>query len=133
LSETVALFTEMRVKRREWTRTIEQTKASHWREFLDNASSGKLWKAATHMGPRKNYANIPPLKVGETEVADNQDKARVLMESFFPKMADPIQETPTTPKEEIPWEPVTESEIERALKAMKGKTAPGEDGLSTLV
>jgi hypothetical protein len=73
------------------------------------------------MGPRDNYANIPPLKVGETEIADSKDKARALMECFFPKMANPI---PTTQKEEILWEPITKLEIERALKAMKGKHHP---------
>ena len=98
----MALFMEMRVKRREWTRTIEQTKATHWKEFLDNASSGSLWKAAIYMRPRDNYANIPPLQVRETEIVDNQDKARVLIESFFPKIADANLEKLTTQKEEIP-------------------------------
>jgi hypothetical protein len=32
-----------------------------------------------------------------------------------------------------PLEPITEIRIERALKAAKGRTAPGEDGLPTLV
>jgi len=79
------------------------------------------------MGPRDYYANIR-----ETEIADNKDKARALMECFFPNMADPIPEMSTTQKE-IPWESITKLEIERALKAMKGNTAPGEDGLPTLV
>ena len=58
---------EIRVKRREWTRTIEQTKATHWKEFLDNASSGNLWKVTIYIGPRDSYTNIPPLKVGDTK------------------------------------------------------------------
>ena len=48
-------------------------------------------------------------------------------------MAEPNEETPTPQREEIPWEPVTELEIKKALKAAKGTTAPGEDGIPTLV
>ena len=36
-------------------------------------------------------------------------------------------------RKEIPWEPVTELEIQKALKAAKGTTVPGEDGIPTLV
>lgn len=36
-------------------------------------------------------------------------------------------------KEEIPWEPITEDEIYRALKAAKKNTAPGQDVLPTMV
>jgi hypothetical protein len=129
----MTLLVEMRTKRREWTRSIEQTKASHWKEFLDNAKAGNLWKAAVYIGPRDNYANIPLLKVGEREVADDNSKAQPLLEYFFPKMAGPTPETTTIPNEEIPWGPITELEIEKAPKAAKGNTAPGEDSLPTLV
>jgi len=130
---TLNLFSEMRVKRRKWTRTIEKTKSTHWNDFLDTASSGTLWKAAAYMGPRDNYANIPPLKVGEREAVDNTEKAQALLRSFFPRMPEPTLESATSIREEIPWTPITELEIERALKAAKGNTAPGEDGLPTLV
>jgi hypothetical protein len=87
---------EMREKRREWTRTIVRAKITHLKEFLDNVGSGNLWKAAMYMGPRDSFANIPSLKVGPTEFPDNGDKARILMESFFPKMADLNSETSIT-------------------------------------
>lgn len=81
-----ALFAEMQKARRGWTRSIEKAKAKHWKEFLDQASSGNLlWKAARYAGPADTYATIPPLKVTDTEYTDNNDKARVLMESFFPQ------------------------------------------------
>lgn len=38
------LFTEMHSKRRAWTRAIERAKSSHWKEFLDQASSQTVWK-----------------------------------------------------------------------------------------
>ena len=123
----------MRRKRREWTRTVEKVKATHWKEFLDKAQEGHLWKAATYMRPRDHYTNIPALKVGSEEVTENQDKAKAFLEAFFPKMADAEEETIMPCREEIKWEPISELEIHRSLKAAKGRTAPGEDGIPTLV
>jgi hypothetical protein len=82
---------------------------------------------------QRQLRQYPPLVVRQSEFTENKDKARVLMESFFPRPAEPTLETTTEQKEEIPWEPITEAEIERALKEAKGKTAPREDGLPTLV
>jgi hypothetical protein len=129
----LSLFEEMRRKRRLWTRTIEKAKASHWKSFLDRAGEGHLWKAATYMRPREDYANIPPLKVDSKEFADNQDKAKIFRDTFFPQMADPVEETERPRKREIPWEPITEQEVHKALNAASGTTAPGEDGIPTLV
>lgn len=53
--------------------------------------------------------------------------------SFFPKTAESVEEEVTLQHQEIPWEPITEHEILRALKATKGTTAPREDGIPTLV
>jgi hypothetical protein len=56
----------------------------HWKDFLNKASLRTMWKATPYLGPRDNYTNIPVLKVGYIEFLDNQDKARVLIEYFFP-------------------------------------------------
>ncbi|BAE66183.1 unnamed protein product [Aspergillus oryzae RIB40] len=130
---TKTLFEEMRRKRRQWTRAIEKAKSGHWREFLDKAGEGHLWKAATYMRPRDADMSIPTLKVDTKEVTDNQEKAEVFLEAFFPKMADPGDEEVESPAEELRWEPITEIEIHRSIRAAKGTTAPGEDGIPTLV
>ena len=36
---TQGMFSEMRNKRRVWKRTIEKAKATHWKDFLDQANS----------------------------------------------------------------------------------------------
>jgi hypothetical protein len=76
---------------------------------------------------------MPALKVGHVECPDNQDKAQVLTECFFPQMAHPTPEAIPSPREEILWELIAEAEIERALRAAKGTTTPSEDGLPMLV
>ena len=85
------------------------------------------------MRPRDPYTNIPTLKIGTREVTENNEKAKAFLEAFFPKMAEAEEEEIMTPPQEITWEPITELEIYRSLKAAKGTTAPGEDGIPTLV
>lgn len=131
---TLELLLDMKRRRRAWTRAIEKAKASHWKDFLDQATGDTtLWKAATYGKARDAYSNIPPLIVGEAEHTTNQDKARVLMDSFFPPTAPPETTASTQPKLELTWQPITETEIQRCLGAAKGKKAPGPDGLPMLV
>ena len=129
---TMGLFSEMRTKRREWTRLVEKVKNAHWKDFLDQANSRTVWKTTPYIETRDKHANIPPLRTDDTELTENHDKARLLMETFFPPMATPSPEA-IVPPEEIPWKPITENEIIKALKAAKKRTAPGQDGLPTLV
>lgn len=129
---TKSMFEIMREKRRKWTRAVEKAKATHWKEFLDKAGEGQIWKAATYMRPRDAYMSIPAIQVGTEEIADNQRKAEAFLETFFPKMSEPESEE-VSPAEELPWEPITEEEIYRSLRVAKGTTAPGRDGIPTLV
>ena len=130
---SMSLFEDMRQKRMEWTRTIEKAKTSHWKAFLDEAGEGNLWRAATYMKPRDSWGCTPTLRVGDRELADNEDKAQAFMDSFFPPMAPAEDETLTNAPSELPWQPITELEVFRSLKSAKSSTAPGEDGLPTLV
>ncbi|OQE11161.1 hypothetical protein PENFLA_c080G07693 [Penicillium flavigenum] len=48
-------------------------------------------------------------------------------------MNTPYDSLPTSTPLELPWQPITELEIQRSLKAAKGTTAPGDDNLPMLV
>jgi len=50
------------------------------------------------------------------------------MGTFFPAVERPTPETIVS-TQDITWEPITAGEIEKALKAAKRRTAPGEDEL----
>jgi ribonuclease HI len=123
----------MQRRRREWTRRIEKAKASHWKQFLDEAGEGKLWRAATYMKPREAWGNIPTLQIETTQFIENEDKAQAFLDSFFPEMNPPDPLPPDVTEVELPWQPITALEIQRALNATKGTTAPGEDTLPMLV
>jgi hypothetical protein len=60
---TMALFEDMRLKRRAWTRTIEKAKTSHSRQFLDEAGEGKLC-SNVHETPGLLGVVYPPSKSG---------------------------------------------------------------------
>jgi hypothetical protein len=109
----------MRRKCRAWTRTIGKTKAAHWKEFPDSAGDGHLWKEISYKRARESYASIPPLRRETQEITDHAEKARLLMETFFPNMVQPEDGTHTEHREEIPWIPITEGEVRRALQAAK--------------
>lgn len=98
----MSLFRDIQQKRREWTRTIEKTKATHWRRFLDEAGEGKLWKAATYIKPREAWGCVPALQVGNNELTDNEDKARAFLEAFFPEIEPPDQHLSTSAPLELP-------------------------------
>jgi endonuclease/exonuclease/phosphatase (EEP) superfamily protein YafD len=129
---TEDLHKEWRTKRRNWTRQLEKVKAADWKDFLDQATSQTVWRATPYMKRNDAFANLPPIRVGDHEVMDNREKARVLLETFFPPTSHPPSEC-IVPPEEIPWEPITEQEITKTLQRMKKRTAPGEDGIPTLV
>jgi hypothetical protein len=122
---TMALFEDMRQKRRTWTRTIEKAKNSHWKQFLDEAGEGKLWKAATYMKPRDSWGCIPALKGDDREVTDNQEKAQAFMDSFFPPTAPAEEESSMETPAELPWQPI--SKISKRVVSSRGRQSPDAD------
>lgn len=73
------------------------------------------------------------MHVGANELTENKEKAQAFLETFFPEMDEPHEGQSTQTPLELPWQPVTELEIQQSLRATKGSTAPGEDGLLMLV
>ncbi|ODM17236.1 hypothetical protein SI65_06911 [Aspergillus cristatus] len=85
------------------------------------------------MKPRETWGCVPALHVDSNELVENEDKAQAFLETFFPKMDQPLEDPPVQAPLELPWPLTTELEIQRSLKAAKSSMALGEDGLLTLV
>ena len=132
-ARSITLFQGMQHKRRLWARTIELVKASNWKQCLGEAGEGKLWRAAIYMKPREAWGCVPASHVGTNELIENEGKAQAFLDAFFLQMGEPHEDVPAQAPLALPWEPITELEIQRSLKAAKGSTTPGEDGLPTLV
>jgi hypothetical protein len=73
------------------------------------------------------------LKVNDHEVTENEEKAQAFLDSFFPEINTPAAEMSTAATVELPWQPITELEVQRSLQTAKGATAPGEDNLPMVV
>jgi hypothetical protein len=120
--------------RRQYHRAIRDAKRRHWKEFLDNTDN--IWKAARYLEPReRSFGMIPTLCTADRTIDDDQEKAKVLLEAFFPPLPD-IQDAPqmyTQQSEPLPMEPITPHEIEIALMHMASWKAPGQDGLPVVV
>jgi hypothetical protein len=101
---------------------------------LDNTDN--IWKAARYLEPReRSFGMIPTLCTADRTIDDDQEKAKVLLEAFFPPLPD-IQDAPqmyTQQSEPLPMEPITPHEIEIALMHMASWKAPGQDGLPVVV
>ena len=120
--------------RRQYHRAIRDAKRLHWREFLANTDN--VWKAARYLQPRdQSMGQVPTLRSGEQTVNDDQGKAHVLLETFFPPLPQ-IQDEPPRDRslpDALPMEMLTEHEIEDALRRMAPWKAPGPDGLPVVV
>ena len=73
------------------------------------------------------------MHVDNKELVENEDKSQAFLDAFFPNMDEPDEDSSSQAPLELPWPPFTELEIQLSLKAAKSSTAPGEDGLLTLV
>lgn len=69
-------------------RTIRKANAVYWKEYLDKAGEGHLWKVVICIRPRDDYATIPALIISSKKVVDNEVQAKAFLDSFFLKMAD---------------------------------------------
>lgn len=66
---------------------IRAKKRSHWNDFL--AQADNIWKAARYLDPQPSaFSSIPSLVTQrggqEVEVAENKEKAAILIANFFP-------------------------------------------------
>jgi ribonuclease HI len=131
---TQSQFAAMQKSRRKWVRAVEQAKSAHWRDYLDRAGDGNtLWKAAKYVNPDDSYCSIPPLSSTNGQVTSNEGKAQLLLDTFFPKAVDPLGDLRPSIEPPLAWQPITEAEIHRSLVTTKANSAPGADGLPTLV
>ncbi|KAJ5300187.1 hypothetical protein N7508_007430 [Penicillium antarcticum] len=120
--------------RRQYHRAIRDTKRRHWRGFLDNTDN--IWKAARYLQPGdQSMGIVPTLRSGDQTINDDQGKAHILLETFFPPLPN-IQDEPPRDRslpDALPMEMITEHEIEMALMRMASWKAPGPDGLPVVV
>lgn len=128
------LEAQAEMAKRKFHAAIRSKKKGHWQSFLEEPSN--IWKAAKYLNTEDSaFGNVPVLVEDGQEIEEEQDKAKVLLETFFPST--PMRLTP--PRAEQQASPIPENvdvtmrEIEEAIRRVRPWKAPGVDGLPNVV
>jgi hypothetical protein len=117
--------------KRHFCREVETQKKNHWRTFLDDQNN--IWKANSISKSVSHDTRIPALHTENHVAEDDEEKADVLIESFFPLPPPPEGALKVRQAEEgqgirpDPLHLVTDEEIERAVTWPNPNKAPGPD------
>jgi hypothetical protein len=119
---------------------MEKQKKNHWNEFLEDLDN--IWKAHRYTKMGSSQKGIPYLTrtTGERVEAE-EEKGRMLIESFFPVPPQPQDitgdqqqqreersaDTGHSPPYDLP--PITDHEVQQAIKKANPRKAPGIDGI----
>jgi ribonuclease HI len=111
---------------------MDYQKATHWKEFLDDASN--VWNVNRFTKGASTPVQVPTLRTNGRTATQDKDKAEMLMDAFFP-----VPPMPETPDHQEPQRPpqsikvpnqITMQEATKAIFASNPKKAAGVDGLS---
>lgn len=117
--------------KRRFCQEMETQKKRHWHDFL--ADQNNIWKANSISKLVSRETRIPTLHNESRTAETDEEKADVLMESFFPIPPPPQGPLATRQAEEGqhtrvgPLPAVTDEEIERAITRPNPNKAPGPD------
>ena len=105
---------------------IDESKATHWKEFLNDPAN--IWKANSYTKGGTTAFRVATLKDGNTEVPEDEDKATLLMRTFYPRPPEPQDAEPQQPETSIPVPfEITVEEVCDAIWKNNPAKAPGPD------
>lgn len=125
------LIEHARLLRQRYHTAIRNQKRRHWEEFLEDRTN--IWQAAQYAKNRDSFGLVPTLHSGHTTVETDSEKAKLLLQAFFPPLPriqyEEIAEFPAP----LIMAPLTDKEIETAAMNMNKWKAPGQDKLPVVV
>lgn len=124
---------EAQVARRIYHNEIDRRKKQHWKDFLNDP--GNIWKAARHAKTVNTAVDVRDLTVGARKYCTDEEKADLLMSTFFPKQPEPERATQCSPqhkrqRDNPTWPLLTTKEVERAIFRSSPDKGPGTDGIT---
>ncbi len=75
--------------RRHLQKAISRAKHASWRKMCEQASDEDIWTAFRKLTRPRRLRTIPVLRVNDDHIADDEGKARVLLDRFFPSVLPP--------------------------------------------
>ena len=130
--------------KRRYASEIEKSKRHHWRDWLEKAEDPDIWTAHRYISAATadgNNSRIPVLKkqAGESEriATTNEEKSKMLVETFFPTSYPAPLDTVQVREEEVEpaceMDRITRDQITRHMAKLKPYKAPGPDGIPNIV
>ena len=138
------IHAEYEAAKKQYAREIDRNKKQHWRDWLEKAEDPDIWTAHKYISAAAadgNNTRIPTLcrQAGESEIpaATNEEKSRLLAETFFPQQnSNPTADEQEEDREVTPvchLHKLTRDQITRHLAKLKPYKAPGPDGIPNIV
>ena len=128
----LVFWEQFKQKRNEYFRLIQNTKQSHWHNFLETADGQNLFTAYKYTKPRR-VEKTPTLVLDGVLASDFTTKCDIFRTAMFPSppTASSTLVDPSGPI--LPWPDITTSEIATAIGTSAPNKAPGPDGLNFLM
>jgi ribonuclease HI len=119
--------------RRMYHHEVDRQKKQHWKDFLNNPDN--IWKAARYAKGINATADIPTLVANNRGYCTDEEKAGILMSTFFPKQSEPVPaeqrvRQQISRRESPTWPSLNRQEVERAIFKSSPDKSPGDDGIT---
>ena len=133
---------ELRIKCNAYGESIVKAKRQHWTNYLEEMTATEIWTANKFIKEPAGDGGcprIPTLKVDnagiETQVNNNDDKAKIFAKTFFPPPPPlPVEQEQINYPEPLPDPPqITEDQIRRHIARLSPYKAHGPDGIPNVV
>jgi len=134
---------ELKTLKNAYAAKIEETKLTHWINWLEDLEGNDLWTANNYITSEPSdggKARIPTLTTTAsngtiTHATSNEEKSEAIAKAFFPPAPQPTQDDDINeyPDPIGPHTPFTKDQIKRAITKLSGYKAPGPDGICNIV
>lgn len=133
-------FTEMaKTYKKRFHDAMRNQRKTHWQDFIADAKN--IWTVSRYLDPSKgsSFSQIPALRNNDDRLVSSEPElAQTLLDEFFkppPEVSTDRQDgtNEDAGRDELPMEPVTEAEVQRAVFAASPYKAPGIDDIPAVV
>ena len=115
-------------------KAIQDQKSKHWHDFLTDKTN--IWSAARFLDPQRAspVAKVPPLMRGNGSITEGKkEKAEELLKTFYPPPVVIEEDSVRTLFSPVEDPEISMEEVRIKVFPAKQWTAPGRDGLPSVV
>lgn len=128
---------EYRRYRNVYADNITAAKNDFWKAWIDSIDGKTIWDANRFLkrGPTDGgRARIPPIRVSEAggrerTLGSNEEKSAEFHRTFFLPPSAAIVPSGPYPQPSYAFKPITDTQVRRAIKALRAFKAPGPDAI----